>query len=315
LVGRDNKPSNFAPQVKEALGDTFVVRASPGRPQTKGHVEGSFGLFSQEAPPIVFVSTEPEMIARYAVELMFTTWARAVNYRPMKSHGGKSRVERYLDHVPTDEEVRLAKAALEERMRRQELARQTLEARQDPVVRALLKCAFERNSLLDPDGNILDAIARYPLDIVADAIAIYEGKLVAGTLPKDADARYILGIARNLACKREGLKVAEALLRVRLEARDKLLGPLVDERDRLEAKDFDEQLLIPFVDHALEAKRRIDRLFWLLAASDVILDVDAKKQPTLLHLASRRIYSTPSIPYHDRMHAIRFLHAKVVPLD
>ena len=62
-----------------------------------------------------------------------------------------------------------------ERCRKQEQARQTLEARADPIVRARLDAAFDRLQLKDPTGNTRSAIARYPLDVVLAAIATGSG--------------------------------------------------------------------------------------------------------------------------------------------
>ena len=52
-----------------------------------------------------------------------------------------------------------------------------------------------------------------------------------GTLPPGVDARYLLGIIQNLGNEREGVAIAEELLRARLDARDRMLAPLVDARE------------------------------------------------------------------------------------
>src|SRR6185503_4416297 len=151
-----------------------------------------------------------------------------------------------------------------ERCRKQQLARTTAAARQDPLVRTLLDEAFERLGLLDPERHLRVAIARYPLDVVVDAVAIFEAKRRVHMLPQGVDARYLLGIARNLGDAREGIAIAETLLRARLDARDRLLAPLVQAREaaRLDTPDLRARVL-RFVDLALAANRCIDRLFWL----------------------------------------------------
>jgi hypothetical protein len=312
----DNKPSNQSDIVRDGIDDdTLLIRSTPGRPQSKPQVEGGFGLFSQEAPPLILITGTREQVALQVFNLVFKTWARAVNHRPMASHGGQSRVNRHLDHIPTTEEIAAARTALKELLRRQELARQTLAARQDPVVRATLTEAFERFGFQDPEGHQLTAIARYPLDAVVDAIATFGGKKSAGTLPPDVDARYLLGIAKNIAEKREGILIAEELLRLRLKVRDSILQPLQDRRSELEDQHTDETLLVAFVDNALAADRRIDRYFWLLAAADLISGLEPSLHPILLRLASRRIHSTFKVPSDERQQAIRFLYAKVLPID
>jgi hypothetical protein len=91
----------------------------------------------------------------------------------------------------TPEQYEAASAALRDRLRKQELARQTRAARRDPVLAALLDDAFTRLGLLDPERHFRDAIACYPRDAIVDAIAIFSGKRTAGTLPDGVDARYL----------------------------------------------------------------------------------------------------------------------------
>lgn len=191
----------------------------------------------------------------------------------------------------------------------------TRAARQDPTVRALLDDAFARLALLDPDGNLRVAIARYPLDVVVDGVAIFEAKRRVGTLPAGADARYLLGIVRNLGDEREGVAIAEELLRARLAARDRALAPLVLARDAARAATPD--LLsraLRFVDLALAAARRINRLFWLLAVAEEINAHAKASQAPLVRAAARRIHATHRVPYRERQEAALVLVAHVVPL-
>ncbi|MDY0002227.1 MAG: hypothetical protein RBU30_13095, partial [Polyangia bacterium] len=199
------------------------------------------------------------------------TCLRTLNHKPSKNRGGLSRVDIYQSGAPTPEQAEQARAALEERVKQQETARQTLVARQDPVVRALLDEAFARLGLEDPQGNIRAAIARYPLDHVVNGIATFEGKRRAGTLPKGVDARYLLGIVRNISQQDEGLGITEALIAARLEARDLLLVPLQRELASLESHlSHVPDLIKTFIDRATNADRLVDRLFWLTAVVDSI---------------------------------------------
>ena len=78
----DNKPSNHAEAVNDALGDTLLMRPRPYTPTDKPHVEGAFGLFAQEAPPLRITADDPGELARQIIALVVTTWLRAVNHRP-----------------------------------------------------------------------------------------------------------------------------------------------------------------------------------------------------------------------------------------
>jgi len=311
----DNRPSNHTTSVHAALGDTTIpIRATPGRPQNKAHCEGGFGLFQQAMPALELCGQTPRQLAEQLLGLVTQIWARILNHKPRQDRGGRSRVELYGESA-TPEQVDAARAALEERRKKQELARATLEARQDPIVRALLDDAFARLALLDPEGHLRAAIARYPIDIVVDGLAIFAAKRHVGTLPPDVDARYLLGIVRNLGDEREGVAIAHELLRARLDARDRMLAPLVHARDaaQVDTPDLRERVL-RFADLALAATLRVDRLFWLLAVADEI-NLHAKSDPGLLvDAAARHIHATHRVSYRERQDAVRVIVGHVVPL-
>lgn len=315
----DNKPSNHTETVDMALadGETLRIRATVSRPQNKAHVEGSFGLFEQTVPPIVIGQTDnPKRLAWSILLLVILTWARTLNHRPQKKHHGSFRVERYLAYSPTDEEIAKARKNLEERCRKQLLALETLKARQDPTAKEVLDNAFTRLNLLDPEGNIRAAIARYPLSAICDGIAIFEARREAKTLPAEVDGRYLLAIVKNISKKHEGLLITEALMRERLAARDFMLSDLQSSLDSLKMCISDpHQLIKTLSDYALKAQRRIDRLFWLSAAADHINLLPRDQHPHLIRTSSRRIHAAFSIPYEDRLDMSRFLVDKVMPLD
>src|SRR5262249_11550629 len=161
-----------------------------------------------------------------------------------------------------------------------------------------------------PEHHLRIAIARYPIDIIVDGIAIFEAKRQVNMLPEGVDARYLLGIIRHLGDAREGVAIAEALLRARLDARDRMLAPLVQARDapKNDTPDLRERVL-RFVDLALASDRRIDRFFWLLTIAEE-LNRETKGDPApLLRAAARRIHATHRVRYRDRLDAVRFLVA------
>lgn len=311
----DNKPCNATDAVKDAVGDTRLIAATLARPQNKAHVEGAFGLFAQVVPILVMGSLVPRDAAKTLLELVFTTWARTLNNRRPRTGDRRSRVERHLDHKPTPEEIERAKQALDERIHKQNEARKTRNARLDPLVRSTLATAFARFSFDDPNGYQLAGIARYPIDVVVEGIAIFEGKRRAGTLPPQADARYLLGIVRNVGDEREGWEIALALWAERNRAHDAALDAANDQRDAIdEYTDDTEQQIVAYVDRALNASRRLDRFFWLDSTADAILDHDPPEHEPLFKLAARRIHSTFAVPHPDRLAATRFLAAQLRPI-
>lgn len=311
----DNRPSNHTPEVQEALQPALCMRATKGRAQNKAHVEGGFGLFAQRAPEIVIAADSPRELGRQVLALVALACLRTLNHKPRRNRGGQSRVDLYQSAAPTPEQTEQAHAAFEERVKQQEKAQKTLLARQDPAVRAVLDEAFARLGLEDPQGNIRAAIARYPLDHVVNGIATFEGKRRAGTLPEGVDARYLLGIVRNISQQDEGLRITEALLAARLEARDLLLEPLHRELASLQSLLSNAPDRIKaYLDRATTADRQIDRLFWLTAVVDSINAQAAQKHKALLQHASRRIHATFAMPYKERLAAVRFVASRVTPL-
>ena len=316
VVELDGRPSNHAAEVEDALGDTTVLPSTPGRPQSNPHVEGAFGLFQQVVPELVLDARSPKEAARQLLAIVVMTWARTLNHRPRADREGRSRVQLYREQEPTTEQIEHARRALRERCRRQELAMATRRARQNPVVREVLDRAFDRLSLDDPKGNVRAAIARYPLDHVLAGLAIYQAKSKASTLPHDVDSRYLLGIIRNVSNKDEGQLITEALIRLRLEARDIMLEHLAKARQQLLSTIADpDDRLRAMIDHSMESERQLDRIFWLEAAAEQIGERPEAEHSDLVRAASRRIHATFAVPYSDRLAAVRVLTRKVVPLE
>ena len=312
----DLRSCNHTAEVNQTLNDTLNIPATKGRAQNKAHVEGAFGLFQQTVPPLEINADNPREQARQLLLLAVQTWARTLNHKPRPDRNGQSRVQQYQAAAPTPQQVAQAKAALEERVRRQKEALKTNKARTDPVTRQLLENAFARLDLADPTGNISAAIARYPLDAILTGIATFEGKRNADTLPNDADARYLLGIVRNTSLQHEGLLISEALLKARLQAQDLLLHGLQRDRDALALTPLEpRERLKALLQRALDTDRRIDRLFWLQAVADHLRAQPDEQRSALWRAAYRRIFSSFRIPYADRAAAVHYLATKVVPLD
>jgi hypothetical protein len=309
----DNRPSNHTPEVDQALGSTLRIRSTAMRPQNKAHVEGAFGLFAQNMPELVFQTDDRAALGRQIVEVVAVLFARLLNRRPRRDRHHKSRAEIYQDPV-AEEQREQARCALRERLRNQERARRTREARLDPTIRQIVDRAFEQLELADPERHVRNAIACYPLDHIVGGIAVFEGKRNRGTLPDEVDARYLLGIVRNLDHRHESDAITEALIRARLEARDILLQALVVERDEIMQCDVDTALLT-LVDRALESDRAIDRSFWLQAAAELIGSRPPTDQPDLYREAARRIHATFAVPTRDRSAAVQNLARLVWPLS
>lgn len=308
----DNKPSNHAPEVDAALGTTILIRATPERPQNKAHVEGAFGLFSQVLPPLVFdTRAGAHDLARGFLNTLVGVWTRTTNHRPRSDRAGRSRIDLYSDS-PTDEQIERARRDLRKLADQQELARRTLEARRRPEVLAFLDEQFTRLDLLDPKRHIRIAIAGYSKDAIVDGVFIFDSKRRASTLPDGADARYLLGIVKNVAAQTEGEILAELLYRGRMEARDFFLAPLRAQREALRNEPDVGNVLHECVVQAMATDSNMDRTFWL----DVIVETlreqpDAEREQRFLHTA-RLIEASFIAVARDRHDAVRFIADRLV---
>jgi hypothetical protein len=193
----DNKPSNHISAVNETLASTLRIRSTSYRPQNKAHVEGAFGLLKPTIGGLTLTGGSPQQLAASFLRALVITAGRAINHRPRKNRGGRSRADLLTD-TPSPEDIRRATEALKQRLHKQTLARQTRAARQDPIVRATLEDAYRRLGFDDPEGHQLTATARYPRDAVVEGIAIFESRKRADKLPAGVDARYLRGIIENI---------------------------------------------------------------------------------------------------------------------
>ena len=311
----DNRPSNHAPEVALALGDTLLIRATVERPQNKAHCEGAFGLFSQILPALVLDTTQPALdIGRAFVGLVANVWARASNHRPRKDRDGHSRVGLHAE-VPTPEQIAEARRELRELAERQEKARRTAEARRRPEVLALLDPHFPRLGLLDPKRHVRVAIARYPPDATLAGLAIYDAKILAGTLPEGVDARYLLGIVRNHAERREGEHLARRLFELRLETHDRMLASLVAAAAIITRAREPASVVPDCMARLVSALGTLDRSFWLDTAGAALRSVPLSDRRPLFLAAARRIEATFALRHRERHDLVCALAERALPLD
>ncbi len=309
----DNRPSNHTAEVTDVLEETLCIPATLYRAQNKAHVEGAFGLFAQHAPPIHLPTDDRRELGRQVLALVATLFARIVNHRPRRDRKGKSRFELSDSSHVTEVDREEARRAFLERIRQQERARRTREARLDPGTKRLLDEAFQRLGLDDPKRHFRNAIACYRVEDIVDSIAIFEAKSERDSLPEGADARYLLGIVRNVHHVHEADAITLVLLRRRLQARDTFLQPLVQQRDAI--LDHDDAPLRTLLDRALDADRTLDHLFWIQVAADFIVAQPEADWPELFRQAARRIHATFAVPTRKRSATERRLARLLWPIS
>ena len=310
----DNKPSNHTTEVDQALGDTIRIRATLQRPQNKAHVEGAFGLFSQILPPLVLdTGASAHDVARQFVSLVVAVWARTTNHRPRRGCQGRSRIDLYGD-APDDAKLEQARRELRELAERQQQARRTREARSRPEVLALLDDYFARLELLDPERHIRVAIARYPKDAIVDGLLVFVAKRRANSLPDGADARYLLGIVKNIAAKTEGEILAETLYRGRMEIRDFFLARLRAEREALRSEPDVLRVLSLCAEKAMETSSNLDRTFWLDAIVETLHAQPEAERERLYRHSTHLLEASFDVPVRERHDAARYIADRLVPI-
>jgi len=312
----DNRPSNHTPDVDDAIGGTTRIRATPERPQNKAHVEGAFGLFSQALPPLVLETsgTARDQAKRF-LGLVVDVWAKTTNHRPRPGRRGSSRVDLYGDTTASDEQIATARRELRELAERQQLARRTLEARRRPDVLAYLDDAFARLRLLDPERHLRIAIAGFPKTAIASGVAIFDAKRRAETLPDGVDARYLLGIVKNVTAKTEGEILAETLWDERVRARDFFLAPLRAERDNLRAEKSAEEVVTVCADRALATTSNLERSHWLETIVDILREQAEDARKPLFVVAARRIEAAFEAAPAVRHDAVRFIADRILLVE
>lgn len=288
----DNKPSNHTARIEEHVDPARLLASTPFRPTTKASVEGFFGLFEQQLPPLEVSTTSGRReLARSILELIATAYGRGRNGRPRKKLGGISPADAHLRHQPTPEELERAKQWMQELAKRREKMQRTRRRRGDPVSRRLIEEALDRFGIADPDGAITRALSTYTTEAIGCGIAIFAGKTDTGTLPNLSDpGRYLGGIIRNEQTRIEQLAIADALLEVRLRQRDVSLEPLHRQVRHIDAStDEAARRIIALTDRALECDPEIDFRFFTRMARDRLAALRVSQARALFRTLSRRI--------------------------
>jgi hypothetical protein len=185
---------------------------------------------------------------------------------------------------------------------------------------AIASAALLRLGLDDSENRIAKAMATFPRDCVIEAIAIYEGKQAAGSLPVFAShhlaGRYLLVITRNLCQSREGRVVAESLWRQRRGALAGVAEYIASELHALGKRARShEALLHTVVKRAINAPHQLERNLWLCAAAEKLRRTPAPRQEALYHSSALQLLAAYTLPYVARLAALRAFAAYLQPTE
>ena len=305
----DNRPSNHSDEVQDAMDERgiLLMPSTKGRPENKSTAEGAFGLFAQTMPDIFLTASSPEALVRTVVFYVLWAYCAGRNQAPQRARDGKSASQLFDEATISEEDRQHATQRLIEIRERILLRRQQDRRREDPVLRLLVEREFNDLGLDDPEGRFVSALTRLGLGAALEAIAIFRAKKAAGRFPQDFPERYFLGIARNVAEREEDHAVYHELLRLRVEAHDLLLHPLLDERAQLRRITPPCDYLVALLEQLRLASATVDRRFWI----DEFVRTVWAMNPTNRFLQgpwlARKVASLFSLPRQDRDHIIAAL--------
>jgi hypothetical protein len=310
----DQRSCNRSAEIEKLGRQTDIIYAGRGRPQSKAHVEGAFGLLSHVVPPLHIDASDPRELARQILVLIVQCWARTLNHRPRPRRGGLTRAVLYRERQPSAEVREAARSALRARAARAGSPRRRRGREPGPVFRDFVRHVLARLALPDVDRYVETVLGSYPPDVVLGSMAVYQGKAAAGTLPADVDARYLLGIARRIADNKEGVHIADALWRLRTEVRDHVYTELEARRqDTLRQADSPEGAVDALVDEALAAENDLEERYWLTAAAGAI-QKEINQRASLYRRAARRVHASIRVPHQRQLAIVRALAALLIPL-
>ncbi len=321
----DNRPCNHGRVAGALKHRTRVFFAGKNRPQSKGHVEGAFGLFSQAVPPIELrldalahaatSGRDTRELARQVLALTVQTWARTWNYRPRRTRQRRHRVELYRRGAPSAAAVRRAERFLNGRVRATVRTRRGSPPNSE--LRRLVRAELARLEITDPRDYTATVLASRPLPAVLAGLATFAGKRAAGTLPSDAGHAYLLGIVGRLAENAEVLAVSDRLWETRSRANVHVRAALIDMERRCRAAHRGEGVpafVDQSVDHAIASAGDCDRRLWLAVAGKLIRRVPRDERRALYRRASRRIAAHRAWSTRERHIAVCVLAAETLPL-
>lgn len=293
----DQRACNRSAEVEQLRRETSLLYAARGRPQSKAHVEGGFGLFSRALPSLRIDADEPRELARQVVTLLVQCWARTLNHRSRSQRCGRTRVALYRESRASPVARRAAQEALGTRAAHAYRSPHRRRPRRNSELRDFLRHAIERLGISDQDRYVETVLGSYRYDTIVASLAVYQGKRDAGTLPTSADGRYLLGIARRIAEREEGIAIGQALWQVRTSAQAHLHAAIEAHKQTLLRQECSpESVLDALVDEALATTSDVEERYWVMVLAEAIRQ-RPDQQASLYRRAVRRIHTFPRVPY------------------
>jgi hypothetical protein len=314
---RDPRKCNTADEIEQELDKKNVVSMFPTvrRPQSNSPAETEVGLFEQKMPPIFIPEgLDEKELAQLVLWYVLFAYSAGRNQTPRRRLKNKTPAEAYAETAATEEEKAQAREELR-RLRRQVEENDAANRRRcAPAVAELLAAFFTANGLDDPRDTYIPQIGNYGPEAVLEAMALFGAKQDAGTLPDRHHERYLLGIARNVAYRREDERTYEQLLRLRTKAGDLILDPLVKHDDELAATLTPEAHRKALLNLALDSTTKIDRVFWRRRFLELFQALPQTERHEEGRWCARLTACRTKLPHKERDHFIALLADAAAPL-
>jgi hypothetical protein len=196
----DNKPCYDDAALQEKIKPICdVIKATPGRPENKAIVEGSFSLFEQRVGKICLDDSSTPAVIRSAVHEIIRTYTATTNHVPRAEFDGKTRAQVLYEYVPDPRQQAKDEAFLK-RLKAQHERPSSRRAQPDPRSRELLDDAFTRLGLLpkDPRGSLRAFLSAFEPAAIKTAVAIFQARHERGKIKAEWAHRYLVKLIRNM---------------------------------------------------------------------------------------------------------------------
>jgi hypothetical protein len=141
-----------------------------------------------------------------------------------------------------------------------------------------------------------------------EVTALFSAKQYAGTLPDWHHERYLLGIARNVAYRREDERTYQQLLRLRTKAGDLIFDPLVKSDDQLATT------LSRKAHRKALLNLTLDRFFWRRRFLELFQALPQTERHEEGRWCTRLTACRMKLPHKERDHFIALLAGAAAPL-
>ena len=314
---RDPRKSNTADTIEKKLKEKDVVSmfSGVGRPQSNSPAENAFSLFQQKMPPIYIPEglSEKEMAQRILWYVLFA-YSAGRNQTPRRRLKRKTPAQAFADTAVSEEEQAQARERFLELKRQIEEQEAVNRRRCAPAVRQLLVKHFEEHDLEDPRNRYVPQIGGYGPEAALEAIAVFLAKKEAGTLPERNHERYMLGIARNVAYRREDERTYQYYVDLRAKAGDLILRPLIRHDEQLRSDLASQTYRTTLLDLALNSITKIDRVFWRSRFLETFAALTQSERDEQGRWCARRIACRIKLPHRERDHFVALLAEAAMPL-